>query len=72
MKNKNAYDNFIDAVLSLPSDVRRDTLGIAQREAKDGNVYLYLFNRVQKQDLNDGVYLVMMEHNLLTNEMLCK
>lgn len=72
MKNKNSYDKFIEALLSLPGDVRGDVLRIGQREAKDGNVYQYLFERVQKQDLNDSVYLLMVDYNLLTNEMLCK
>ena len=72
MKNKNSYDKFIDALLSLPSDVRGDVLRIGQREAKDGNAYHYLFKRIQKRDLDDPVYLLMVENNLLTNEMILK
>jgi len=66
MKN-NAYDEFIDAVLSLPSDVRGDILRIAGRESD--NPYLYLFNRIQKKDVLDPIYGLLIENGLLTNEM---
>lgn len=63
----NAYDLFIDAVLSLPADTRGDVLRIAARESD--NPYLYLFNRIQKKDVNDSIFGVLMDYNLLTEEM---
>jgi hypothetical protein len=75
MKNKNplekamnSYDLFIDAVLSLPFDVRRDVLSIGERASK--NPYLYLFNRIQKQDPQDPIYSLLIENGALTSEML--
>ena len=74
MKNKNplekamnSYDLFIEAVLSLPFDVRRDVLAIAEKKAK--NPYLYLFKRIQKKDVEDPIFNILMENNLLTSEM---
>lgn len=72
MKNKNAYDKFIEALLSLRGDIRGDVLRIGQKNAKDGNCYLYLFKRVQKRDLNDPIYNLMIDENVLTNEMILK
>jgi hypothetical protein len=72
MKNKNTYDKFVEAILSLPGDVRGDVLRIGQKNAKDGNAYHYLFKRIQKQDLDDPIYLMMVENNVLTNEMILK
>jgi hypothetical protein len=66
-KLQNGYDLFIDAVLSLPGDVRRDILQIGSNNCT--NPYLYLFNRIQKKDVNDGVYGVLLDYNLLTEEM---
>jgi hypothetical protein len=75
MKNKNPlekamnnYDIFIENVLSLPFDVRTDVLKIAEKYSK--NPYMYLFNRVQKRDVNDPIYGLLLENGLLTNEML--
>ena len=74
MKNKNplekamnSYDLFIEAVLSLPFDVRRDVLAIAEKKTK--NPYLYLFKRIQKKDVEDPIFNILMENNLLTSEM---
>jgi hypothetical protein len=67
-KAMNAYDIFIDAVLSLPFDVRRDVLNIAERNSK--NPYLYLFQRIQKQDPQDPIYGLMVENAILTSDML--
>jgi len=64
---QNGYDLFIDALLSLPGDVRGDILRTASRHCS--NPYLYLFNRIQKKDVNDNVYALMFEMGLLTNEM---
>jgi hypothetical protein len=72
MKNKNTYDTFVEALLSLPGDVRGDVLRIGQREAKNGNAYHYLFKRIQKQDLDDPIYLMMVESGILTNDMILK
>ena len=72
MKNKNTYDNFIDALLSLPGDIRGDILRIGQRNAKNGNAYHYLFKRIQKQDVEDPIYMLMIENGILTNEMILK
>jgi len=72
MKNKNSYDKFIEAILSLPGDIRGDVLRIGQKNAKNGNAYHYLFKRIQKRDLDDPIYLLMVEHNLLTNDMILK
>jgi len=66
MKN-NAYDDFIDAILSLPGDVRGDILRIAGRNSD--NPYLYLFNRIQKKDVEDPIFGILLDNNLLTNEM---
>jgi len=66
MKN-NAYDDFIDAILSLPGNVRGDILRIAGRESD--NPYLYLFNRIQKKDVEDPIFGILLDYNLLTNEM---
>jgi hypothetical protein len=66
-KLHNGYDLFINAVLSLPGDVRRDVLQIGSKHSS--NPYLYLFNRIQKKDVNDGVFGVLMDYNLLTSEM---
>ena len=71
MKNKNCYDLFIDAILGLPFDVRTDVLNIAKKHVRNGNsIFYYLFNRVQKRDLNDPLYCLMVENGALTNEML--
>jgi hypothetical protein len=77
MKNKNTlkskteisngYDLFVDAILSLKGDVRADVLRIGSKNCS--NPYLYLFNRIQKKDVNDNVYALLMEEGLLTNEM---
>ena len=67
MKIKNSYDQFIDAVLSLPGDVRGDVLRIAGRESD--NPYLYLFTRIQKKDVDDPIFGLLMDNNLLTSEM---
>jgi hypothetical protein len=69
-KATNAYDLFIDAVLSLPFDVRKDVLNIAERASGLRNPYLYLFNRIQKQDPQDPIYGLMVENAILTSEML--
>ena len=53
-------EKFTEAVLSLPFDTRRDVLSIAQRNTT-GNPYRYLYNRVQQQDPNDGIYLLLSE-----------
>ena len=66
-KLQNGYDLFIDAVLSLPGDVRRDILSIGSKHCT--NPYLYLFNRIQKKDVNDSVFGTLMDYNLLTEEM---
>ena len=75
MKNKNplekamnAYDLFIDAILSLPFDIRKDVLNIAERNSKCP--YLYLFQRIQKQDVEDPIYSLLIENGALTSEML--
>ena len=77
MKNKNplekamnSYDLFIEAVLSLPFDVRRDVLNIAERNSK--NPYLYLFKRIQKQDPQDPIYQMLLDAGSITLEMLQK
>jgi hypothetical protein len=57
-KAMNSYDLFIEAVLSLPFDVRRDVLAIAEKKAK--NPYLYLFKRIQKKDVDDPIFNIMM------------
>jgi len=71
LKNKteiaNGYDLFVDAILSLKGDIRGDILRTAAR--KCSNPYLYLFNKIQKKDVNDNVYALLMEEGLLTNEM---
>ena len=72
MKNKNTYDNFVEALLSLPGDVRGDILRIGQRETKDGNAFHYLFKRIQKRDLDDPIYTLMVESGILTNDMILK
>ena len=64
---QNGYDLFIDALLSLPGDVRGDILRIGSKNCS--NPYLYLFNRIQKKDVNDSVYALLLENGLLTNEM---
>jgi hypothetical protein len=64
---QNGYDLFIDALLSLPGDVRGDILRIGSKHCS--NPYLYLFNRIQKKDVNDSVYALLLENGLLTNEM---
>ena len=66
-KTMNAYDLFIDSILSLPFDVRRDVLSIAERASN--NPYLYLFKRIQKKDVNDSIYGLLLEQGLLTNGM---
>lgn len=66
-KTMNAYDLFIDSILSLPFDVRKDVLSIAEKNSK--NPYLYLFKRIQKKDVNDAIYGLLLEQGLLTNEM---
>ena len=66
-KLQNGYDLFVEAVLSLPGDVRGDVLRIGSKHSS--NPYLYLFNRIQKKDVNDGVFGVLMDYNLLTSEM---
>jgi|LakMenEpi08Oct12_1017439.scaffolds.fasta_scaffold00094_5 hypothetical protein len=67
-KAMNAYDLFIEGVLSLPFDVRRDVLNIAERASN--NPYLYLFKRIQKQDPQDPIYGLMVENAILTSDML--
>jgi hypothetical protein len=77
MKNKNTmktkteisngYDLFVDAILSLKGDIRADILRIGSKHSS--NPYLYLFNKIQKKDVNDNVYGLLMEEGLLTNEM---
>jgi hypothetical protein len=75
MKNKlkskkeisNGYDLFVDAILSLKGDIRADVLRIGSKHCS--NPYLYLFNKIQKKDVNDNVYGLLMEQGLLTNEM---
>jgi hypothetical protein len=66
-KLQNGYDLFIDGVLSLPGDVRGDLLRIGSKHCS--NPYLYLFNRIQKKDVNDPVFTMLIENNLLTEEM---
>jgi len=66
-KLENGYDKFIDAVLSLPGDVRRDVLSIGSRHCS--NPYIYLFNRIQKKDVDDPIFSTLMGYNLLTEEM---
>ncbi len=61
------YEQFIDAVLSLPFDVRRDTLEIASRNSDDP--YLYLYDRIQKRDVQDPIYGLLIDGGMLTNEM---
>jgi hypothetical protein len=75
MKNKNplekamnAYDLFVDAILSLPFDVRKDVLNIADKNSN--NSYLYLFKRIQKQNPEDPIYSLLIENGALTSEML--
>lgn len=72
MKNKNtdnnAYNLFIDALLSLPGDVRGDILRIGQKHSD--NPYLYLFNRVLEKNVDDPIFGVMMEYNLLSADII--
>lgn len=75
MKNKNplettmnAYDLFIEGLLSLKFDIRRDILSIAEKHSN--NPYLYLFKRIQKQDVEDPIYMLLVENGILTNEMI--
>jgi len=67
-KSTDPYSEFIEGVLSLPFDVRRDVLNIAERNSN--NPYLYLFKRIQKQDPQDPIYGLMIENGVLTSEML--
>jgi len=72
MKNKNCYDKFVESLLSLPGDIRGDIMRIGQRNTTNGNAYHYLFKRVQKQDLNDPIYTLMVGNGILTSEMILK
>ena len=72
MKNKNSYDKFVEAILALPFDVRTAVMNIGQKNTNTGNPFHYLFKRIQKRDLEDPIYCLMVEKNLLTNEMILK
>jgi hypothetical protein len=72
MKNKNCYDKFVESLLSLPGDIRGDIMRIGQRNTTNGNAYHYLFKRVQKQDLDDPIYTLMVGNGILTSEMILK
>ena len=72
MKNKNCYDRFVEALLSLPGDIRGDIMRIGQRNTTNNNAYHYLFKRIQKQDLDDPIYTLMVQNGLLTSEMILK
>jgi hypothetical protein len=72
MKNKNCYDKFVESLLSLPGDIRGDIMRIGQKNSTNGNPYHYLFKRVQKQDLDDPIYTLMVGNGILTSEMILK
>jgi hypothetical protein len=72
MKNKNCYDKFVESLLSLPGDIRGDIMRIGQKNSTNGNPYHHLFKRVQKQDLDDPIYTLMVGNGILTSEMILK